>query len=596
MSKIIFPTACAMAVAFAVSAGATPAIAAEQRPSNVAGVRVTPAADRDGIQRFIIKYRAGSSPTLSRTGLQQRLDAMSLQGVAASASRTIGLQSLRRAALGAEVIRTTAPLDAAQAASLLQQLRTDPDIEYAQIDARMHALSALPDDPRLPTLQWDMLDTAAGVNGPAAWAHSTGEGVVVAVLDTGVVPHPDLQPNLVAGYDFIDSVELAGDGDGRDADPTDPGDFAGGQQSTWHGTHVAGTVAAVANNGRDIAGIAYGARVQPVRVLGRGGGYESDIADAIVWASGGHVDGVPDNVTPADVINMSLGGSGACAERAYYQAAIDAAVARGTTIVVAAGNDARDASQSSPASCAHVISVGAVGMDGAMAYYSNHGASVTLAAPGGDPRTGVGAARGYIWSTGNDGATVAANPALLGMAGTSMASPHVAGIVALMQSAAVAAGHEALTPQQVRQMLVTSARPFPLGLPSGMTLGAGLADAARAVQLAQGGALPELPPVNLQNGVLLSSQTGQAGTSTLYGFNVPPGTRVLNLRTMGGRGDVSLSASAGAAPTDTVAQFRSERSGNAEAIVVNQPAAGMWYLRVSGAASYSGVSVLALAR
>lgn len=168
---------------------------------------------------------------------------------------------------------------------------------------------------------------------PAAWDVSSGEGVVVAVLDTGYTDHPDLVGNVVPGYDFISYYgqttdeglypDVAGDGDGRDADAHDPGDWTDSSMnawcgrvssSSWHGTHVAGTVAAVANNAQDIAGLAYGAKVQPVRVLGHCGGVTSDIADGIIWASGGHVEGVPDNENPAEVLNLSLGGAGSCAD------------------------------------------------------------------------------------------------------------------------------------------------------------------------------------------------------------------------------------------------------------------------------------------
>src|SRR5690606_31257016 len=148
-----------------------------------------------------------------------------------------------------------------------------------------------------------------------------GNGVVVAVLDTGITRHGDLDANVLPGYDFISDAGKANDGDGRDNDPSDPGDWVtlnqcpGGnraENSSWHGTHVAGTIAAVTNNAKGVAGTAFGARILPVRVLGTCGGYDSDIADAIVWAAGGSVSGVPTNANPAEVINLSLGGGGAC--------------------------------------------------------------------------------------------------------------------------------------------------------------------------------------------------------------------------------------------------------------------------------------------
>lgn len=290
---------------------------------------------------------------------------------------------------------------------------------------------------------------------------------------------------------------------------------------------------------------------------------------------------------------MSLGGSGACTEDPATQEAIDFAVAQGTTVVVAAGNQGADAAGFSPASCRNVISVGATGVGGRIASYSNFGATVTLAAPGGDTDNSGGIAKGAVWSTSNAGTTVPGDDALVGMMGTSMASPHVAGIVALMQSAAVGAGRPALTPAQVRQMLVDSARVFPVAPPAARPIGAGLADAGRAVQLALGNPLP-LP--SLQNGVTSVAINGAAGDSVSYRFDVPAGTRSINLRTLGGRGDVSLYASAGVEPTVDDAQYRSRRAGNAEVIIVSAPRAGTWYLKVVGEVDFTGVGVTAIAR
>lgn len=556
------------------------------------------------VQRFIVKYKPGSAPARDRSRVQSSLRAAGAGAIGTQSVRgTLSLQALRRGATGAEIVAASRPLDAAEAQAVLRQLRQDPDVLYAQVDGFKHALDLMPNDPKLPLYQWDLLNTVGGIHGPQAWEHSTGEGVVVAVLDTGSTPHADLKDNLIPGYDFIswygqspDEPDVAGDGDGRDPDATDPGDWCGSSSSSsWHGTHVAGTVAAMTNNGLGVAGTAWGAKVQPVRVLGHCGGLTSDIADAIVWAAGGNIDGVPDNPTPADVINMSLGGSGACAEDSATQEAIDFAVSRGTTVVVAAGNSNADASRFSPASCNNVITVGATGVGGTITSYTNFGSGVALAAPGGDSNSNAGLSQGYIWSTSNDGETVAGKDTVLGMIGTSMASPHVAGIVALMQSAAVGAGRGALTPAQVRELLVASVRPFPVPPPANKPIGAGLADAGRAVQLALGNVLPEPPIPELENGVLLQGLAGVSQQSFLYRFDVPAGTRSLNLRTLGGRGDVSLYAAPGAAPSVEDAPYRSQRSGTAEAIVIGSPQAGNWYLRVVGEAAFSGVSVLAVA-
>lgn len=569
---------------------ASAAIATEVRIHHV------PAAVADaGTQRFIVKYREGSAAAHAATAGNAVLSAAAARSLPARAA-PVTMQAARRTATGARVVHASRPLNDAEAQALLLQLRSDPQVEYAQIDLKLHAL-ALPNDPALLTHQWDMQETVSGIHAAPAWQTTAGEGVVVAVLDTGVLQHADLAANLVAGYDMVSDDQL--DGDGRDADPTDPGTNAGGNcrnPSSWHGTHVAGTVAAVGNNGTGITGTAWGAQVQPVRVLGAcGDGYISDIADGVAWAAGLEVEGAPMNVRPAEVINMSLGGDFPCTSAPALQAAINAAVARGTTVVVAAGNSGRDVAGASPAGCDNVIAVAATDYNGMRASYSSYGLKVALSAPGGDNTPSAGVSGGYIWSTGDSGSTIANHDNVLtGMSGTSMAAPHVAGIVALMQSAAVEATGNALTPAQVLTMLRQSAHSFPRE--QARPMGNGIADASRAVLLASGQQLPELPPLPLQNGVSLTGQSGETDLSKTYVMEVPAGTRSLNIRTMGGTGDVSLYASVGDVPSAASAQYRSNRSGTAEAIVISRPAAGTWYFRVVGETQYRGISVLGLTR
>jgi serine protease len=336
-----------------------------------------------------------------------------------------------------------------------------------------------PNDSRY-TEQWDLYETTGGMRLPAAWDKSTGSGIKVAVIDTGYRPHADLSGQILQGYDFISDTAVANDGNGRDSDASDPGDWiaagecgAGSpaQNSSWHGTHVAGTIAALTNNGTGVAGIAYGAKIVPARVLGKCGGYTSDIADAITWASGGTVSGVPANANKAQVINMSLGGSGAC--DTTTQTAINGARSRGTVVVVAAGNEAVNASNSSPANCSGVIAVAATNRSGGRASYSNYGTIVDVAAPGGDSGTGGG-----ILSTLNSGTTSPGSDTYASYMGTSMATPHVAGVVALML-----AKNPALTPDDVEARLKSSARAFPASC-SGC--GAGIVDASAAVDAATG--------------------------------------------------------------------------------------------------------------
>ena len=265
------------------------------------------------------------------------------------------------------------------------------------------------------------------------------------MLDTGITNHSDLNANILPGYDFIIDTAVSNDGNGRDSDASDPGDWVtanqcGGthaaQNSSWHGTHVAGTIAAVTNNAKGVAGVAYGAKIVPVRVLGTCGGYDSDIADAIIWASGGTVSGVPANANPAEVINLSLGGSGACGTTT--QTAINGAVGRGTTLVIAAGNDNVNVSNASPANCNNVIAVASITSTGARSSFSNYGALIDIAAPGSN-----------ILSTLNTGTTTPGAETYASYNGTSMATPHVAGVVALIQSVATTPK----TPAQVEALI-----------------------------------------------------------------------------------------------------------------------------------------------
>ena len=395
-----------------------------------------------------------------------------------------------------------------EAAALAADLKArDPDVEYAEPDRIMTALF-VPNDP-MYSQQWHYYEAKAGLNLPAAWDKSTGAGINVAVIDTGYRPHADLSGQILPGYDFINSATIAGDGNGRDSDASDNGDntYAGqcgtgmpaqDESSSWHGTHVAGTIAAKTNNGVGVAGVAFGAKIVPARVLGKCGGYTSDIADAIVWASGGAVTGVPANANKARVLNLSLGGSGAC--DATTQNAINSARSRGAVVVVAAGNSNANAANSSPANCAGVIAVAAVARTGGKASYSNYGTNVDVAAPGGDSGNG-------ILSTWNAGTTTPAGDNYGYMMGTSMATPHVAGVVALMLSA-----NPNLTPDEVEAKLKSTARAFPAAC-SGC--GAGIVDAAAAVNAVTAAVTVQAPTQNEvepNNAISTANVVSVAGT------------------------------------------------------------------------------------
>ena len=458
------------------------------------------------LSQIIVKYRndasynatatsvgSGSSVTALQT---QRLS--TLQSVAQSFGAYFSVK--RQIATGGWVYHSSVPLKPAQMRALAAKLtQNDRTVEYAEPDYIRHALY-VPTDPLYATAQWDMQasSTQAGViNLPTAWDLSVGKGIVVAVLDTGYRPHPDILPNLVPaqngvagqyGYNFISDPATAritvanGVTSARGYDALDQGDWVpsddtvcpsqAGTPSSWHGTHVAGTIAAAANN-IGVIGVAPSAKVLPLRVLGKCGGSDSDIADAVAWAAGLSVSGVPANTNKANVINLSLGGTGYCTKT--NAAAFQMAIANGTTVVVAAGNESIDAKISSPANCPGVITVASTSIAGGRSSYSNYGGTVSVAAPGG----GFTTAADVITSTLPTGTTVSTDDTTYGtMAGTSQATPHVAGVAALMLAV-----KPTLTPAQIKSILISTARPAPANCPG---CGAGIIDAAAAVKAAAG--------------------------------------------------------------------------------------------------------------
>jgi serine protease len=395
----------------------------------------------------------------------------------------LGVQEKERVTSGGEIIYRITPnirstMSKAQlqdrTLQLVREFAARPDVEYAQPNYILRISDRTPNDPRYPE-QWHYFSNGAaagqspgGINLPKAWDVSTGsQAVVVAVIDTGILPnHPDIQgsPNLVPGYDMISDTSIGNDGGGRDGDPTDPGDaVAAGEcypgspalPDSWHGTHVAGTIGVgQTNNSIGVAGINWNVKVQAVRVLGKCGGTTADINDGIRWAAGLSVPGVPANPTPAKVINMSLGTppGNPCSRSPSTQAAINDAVSMGATVVVAAGNDATDASQVFPASCSNVVTVAASDFRGHLATrYSNYGSTVEILAPGGDVRrddNGDGRPDGVLSLVHPNAGTYA------NYNGTSMAAPHVAGVAAL-----ILAQQPSLLPSQVLANLQANALP-----------------------------------------------------------------------------------------------------------------------------------------
>ena len=358
----------------------------------------------------------------------------------------------------------------------VKALRRRADVATADLNFIHHA-SAVPNDPGYG-LQWHY----PLINLPQAWDVTPGStSVVVAVVDTGVfLAHPDLVANLVAGYDFISDPARARDGNGIDPNPDDPGDAATLGNSSYHGTHVAGTVAAVGGNGVGVTGVSWNTKIMPIRVLGAGGGTSADIMNGLRWASGLTNSSGTLPAKKADVINLSLGclGCFSTTEQAVYNEVRTA----GVIVVAAAGNE-NSGTNGYPASYTNVISVSAVDMQPLKAPYSNFGPNVDIAAPGGDmskDRDGNGVPDGVV-STWVDDSTGTRQADYTAMQGTSMASPHVAGVAALMRAVC-----GTLTPAQLDTIISTGEMTVDLGTAGrDNTYGYGLVDTFKAIQAAQ---------------------------------------------------------------------------------------------------------------
>ena len=466
-----------------------------------------------------------------------------------------GLSGARQRPLGRDAVHLQfeQALTADEAERQAERLRQHPEVEWAVPNARERRLQA-PNDPMFAagagsTGQWwlhpvrgsnanVLVDRLRGVPGlQAAWANTTGANarppVVIAVLDTGVTLHPDLDAHVLSGYDFVSTAEYAGDGDGRDADPSDPGDFVSAadkaaqpalfsscvvENSSWHGTNIAGIAGAVTDNGVGVAGANWNARILPVRVAGKCGADVSDIIDAMYWAAGEQLfdsanQPLPLNRNPAKVVNISFGGSDPCS--AAYQAAINDLAARGVVVVAAAGNE--HGAVTRPASCSGVVGVAAVNRDGFKAHYSNFGASLVVATVGGDP--GPEGRWGNL--LGDDGLVTLDNAGVQGpdvlsviysrISGTSFATPIVAGVISLMLAV-----NPNLTAAQIIAGLRASARPHVVSnrigacsaqnpgrcICTAQTCGAGLLDAQQALLFAQdpnGYVAPASPAPNIDS-------------------------------------------------------------------------------------------------
>ncbi|WP_329333420.1 S8 family serine peptidase [Streptomyces sp. NBC_00663] len=573
----------AVSAALFTAATATVATAQEAAAPKAAAVPAAQTEAAPGVtaERLIVGYKSGATEAKSNSAAEA-------DAVAKGKGAGEDVDFQRRLGTGAALVDLGADASRADVADVVAEYKADPQVAYVVPD-RLNKPQADPNDTEYAK-QWDLFEATAGMNVPGAWSTATGSGVTVAVIDTGYVAHTDLAANIVGGYDFISDTAVSVDGDGRDSNPADPGDYYAANEcgsgipasnSSWHGTHVAGTIAAVTNNSKGIAGIAYGAKISPLRVLGKCGGYDSDIIDAITWASGGTVSGVPANTNVAKVINMSLGGDGACTSAT--QSAITAAVNRGTTIAVAAGNDNDNVANHSPGNCNNVISVAATNRTGAKASYSNYGSLVDISAPGG--QTSTGTANGIL-STLNSGTKTASTENYAYYQGTSMATPHIAGLVALLKSA-----NSSLTPAQIESAIKANARALPGACSGGC--GAGLADAAKTVAAVSGGgtttgttysstsavAIPDNSSA-IESSIAVSGRTG----------NAPSALKVAVDITHTYRGDLVISL---VAPDGTVYTLKSASSSDSADNVnttytvdaSSETANGTWKLRVQDTAA-----------
>jgi len=411
--------------------------------------------------------------------------------------------TLKRTLSGENALVSIKGLDPAEAPRVAEALARDPRVAAAEPDRWLRP-TRTPSDPEFnaqTNLHAPAGANLGGANLPAAWDRSIGStSIVVAVIDTGVLPHPDLQGRLLPGYDFIAEVARANDGDGRDGDPTDAGDRAtvaecgsgspgiGANGNSWHGTRVASVVGAITNNGSGIAGADWSARLLPVRVSGKCGARLSDVLDAMRWSAGLAVNNVPNNPTPARVLNISLGG-GSCSS--FEQQAIDDVAAVGSVVVAAAGNNA--GAPEAPGNCARVVSVTAHVDNGDSAHYASVGPEVTLSAPGGGcptlqtsytGGTASCATPSFIRTLSNTGDTPGSYT-VVDSIGTSFAAPLTSGVVSMMLAL-----RPSLTPAQIIDGLRQSARPHPANTyctsaAGAGKCGAGLLDANAALAYAQ---------------------------------------------------------------------------------------------------------------
>ena len=459
------------------------------------GHRLAPLGVLDNDARVIVKFKS-SATTLRDIPLGAVRTSARVHDVMQGRANALSARAGTNLVAGRAVSDRTQVMLAKgmSSAVLARRLSAHPDVEYVQVD-RFRSRLAVPNDPLYGPVngtspaagQWYLKAPSgaivSSINAPQAWDVTTGiPQVVVAVLDTGVrKDHPDLAGQLLPGYDMVQQTNISNDGDARDNDPSDPGDYyttseqaanlingCTASDSSWHGTQTSGLIGALWNNNVGMAGLASGAKVLPVRVLGKCGGWDSDILVGMRWAAGLSIGGLPVNSTPARVINMSLGGDGNCS--AAYADAIADVAAHGAVVVASAGNNSGHA-LSVPANCSGVVAVTGLRHTGTKVGYADLGSNATIAAPSGNCGTLPNGCQYPILSTTNAGTTtpVAGSAAYTNgtdyAIGTSFSAPLVSGTLALMLSS-----NPSLSAAQAVSLLRSTARPFPVsGAGTGVT-------------------------------------------------------------------------------------------------------------------------------
>jgi serine protease len=525
------------------------------------GARTRPGAEAEvTVERFIVKLR-GSLSVQATAGngesVSTQAAAAAKQRISALASRTKMTMRETHAVGPALHVMQVSPVSKGEAMNeMLTRLRADSEVEYAVPDRRVYA-HAMSNDPRAAG-QWYLQSTQpSAINAFAAWDTTKGsDGVVIAVIDTGVrFEHPDIKAaaaggRLLPGYDFVsedspNNFKTANDGSGRDADASDPGDWVtsgdacgSASDSSWHGTRVSGIIGALTDNAVGVAGVTWFSKLLPVRVIGKCGGFNSDVLAGMNWAAGETVPGVPANPNPAKVLNISLGGEGSCDSASAD--VVSMLASKGVLIVVSAGNEGGPVD--SPANCPGAMGIAGLRHAGTKVGFSSLGPEIALSAPAGNCVDVTGASCQFsIDTTSNSGTTVPASSTYTDQInrniGTSFSAPIVSGIAGLM----LAVNSNLKSTQLIARLKEGATKPFPTTsetgtppvchTPTGPTdiqpaecscttsvCGAGMANANGSVQAALRPIADIVAPGSITPGANLTLQG--AGSSAANGHSV----------------------------------------------------------------------------